>query len=86
MLRHARLRLLVAGPAGVALGSCLLHGVHAVALMWLPALLPLCGGGGDGRSAALLASALLALAAPGVQAAVLLASVVFAAALALRTR
>jgi hypothetical protein len=87
MLRHARLRLLVAGPAGVALGTGLMHGVHAVALMGLPALLPLCGGGAEsGPGAALLATVLRALAAPGTQGAVLLASIAFVAALTRRRR
>jgi len=42
MLRHARL------IGGLVLGWGALHGLHAGALMLVPALLPLCGGSAAG--------------------------------------
>lgn len=75
MLRHARL------IGGLALGWGLLHGLHAGALMLVPALLPLCGGSAWALEA--LAPAIRALgtlASFGTQAVVLLALPVLAAA------
>lgn len=76
MLRHARL------IGGLALGWGLLHGLHAGALLLVPALLPLCGGGGAWALEALAPAlrALGTLASFGTQAAVLLALPVLAAA------
>jgi len=80
MLRHARL------IGGLALGGGLLHGLHAGALLLVPALLPLCGGaaggGGGGWLDALLPliGALGTLASFGTQAALLLALPVLVAA------
>ncbi len=78
MLRRARL------IAGLALGWGLVHGLHAGALMLVPALLPLCG---DGSAAAGLLQALApvlgtlgTLASFSPQAAVLLALPVLVAA------
>jgi hypothetical protein len=79
MLRRARL------IGGLALGWGLLHGLHAGALMLVPALLPLCGGSaaGGGRWLEMVGptlGALGTLASPGAQAALLLALPVLAAA------
>lgn len=78
MLRRARL------IGGLALGWGLVHGLHASALMLVPALLPLCGGGAAGGglldAMVLALSALGTLASFGTQAALLLALPVLAAA------
>lgn len=59
MLRHARL------IGGLALGWGLLHGLHAGALMLVPALLPLCGGSAAGRWLEWVGPVLGMLGAPG---------------------
>ncbi|MES2959055.1 MAG: hypothetical protein V4792_12760 [Pseudomonadota bacterium] len=78
MLQRARL------IGGLVLGWCLVHGLHAGALMLVPALLPLCGGTAAGASVLdALAPAIRALgtlASFGTQALVLLALPVLAAA------
>jgi len=79
MLRHARL------IGGLALGWGLVHGLHAGALMLVPALLPLCGGGAAGGGAWLelvvrVLRELGTLASFGTQAALLLALPVLVAA------
>lgn len=77
MLRHARL------IGSLALGWGAVHGLHAGALLLVPALLPLCGGGGGAWALEALAPALRALgtlASFGTQAALLLALPVLAAA------
>jgi hypothetical protein len=77
MLRRARL------IGGLALGWGLLHGLHAGALMLVPALLPLCGGGGGAWALDAFAPALRALgtlASWSTQAVLLLALPVLAAA------
>lgn len=78
MLRRARL------IAALALGWGLVHGLHAGALMLVPALLPLCGGTAAGAgwldAVVLALSALGTLSSFGTQAAVLLALPVLVAA------
>lgn len=78
MLRRARL------IGGLALGWGVVHGLHAGALMLVPALLPLCGGGEAGAGVldaiVLAVKALGALASFSTQAAVLLALPVLVAA------
>lgn len=76
MLRHARL------IGGLALGWGLLHGLHAGALMLVPALLPLCGGSGAWALEAFAPAirALGTLASWSTQPALLLALPVLAAA------
>jgi hypothetical protein len=78
MLRRARL------IGGLALGWGLLHGLHAGALMLVPALLPLCGGSAAGgqwlEMVGPTLGALGNLASWSTQAALLLALPVLAAA------
>jgi len=69
---------------GLALGWCLVHGLHVGALMLVPALLPLCGGGAAAagllQAFAPLVGTLGTLASLSTQAAVLLALPVLVAA------
>lgn len=76
MLRRTRL------IGGLALGWGAVHGLHAGALMLVPALMPLCGGSSAWALEALAPAlrALGTLASFGTQAAVLLALPVLAAA------
>jgi hypothetical protein len=78
MLRRARL------IGGLALGWSLLHGLHAGALMLVPALLPLCSGSAAGGKLLEMVGptlgALGSLASWSTQAALLLALPVLAAA------
>jgi hypothetical protein len=67
--------------AGLALWSFIVSGSHGAGLMLVPALLPLCGGGGPARPAGPLA---LALAAVAVHTAALLAVTALAATTACR--
>jgi hypothetical protein len=78
MLRHARL------IGGLALGWSAVHGLHAGALMLVPALLPLCSGTAAGAALIVMVGpaigALGTLASFDAQAALLLALPVLVAA------
>ncbi|MBT2336277.1 hypothetical protein J7E49_20475 [Variovorax paradoxus] len=62
-----------AGHAGMALWSFMMSTAHGAGLMLVPALIPLCMGGGSGRDITASGSLMLAFAAVGVHTAAMLA-------------